>query len=732
MSEVNSIRQRAIAKLTRRYGKAFVRFTMNPKHTTNALIPVPVQDLAKAIQSATSVESLKRYEEAAEGILGGRIQPTDLRRVLAVERTGGSGGGPFRRRRSSRLASRSTSVPDPSADLATQLRVAKDQLTEANNKLTEALNELMEKDKELGDLKNVTDELEQVKEDLDLTKKDLEACEDRENNAGDASAREASLQTEISRLKTDLLNAKASLRTAQTDKQDSQREVNAKNVELRQKDDLIVSKDAEISSLNMKIISLNTEITELSELLGKCDREKRAEAEKIRKKTEEDLKKAEKAAEEKAAKERVARELAARQSMPPPAPKPADQAVERDGPDTMLDTADENDLSDLLGDNSTPEPVKVEAAKCTTLPTGFVSAAKVEDSVMTKDILEFAESVKLDPEKILVYSNRSNWFGSAQYCPIKSVEIIPPPQKSKVTVMKDGAEKTFTIGTQQLKKEDFYVLKEEFEAYLNPDFRDDDDSESDENLPQGLISNDENGNSISKVDSLSEVPMKEEVSEAEETKMSPDVVSDSEEDEWEDLPSMRDYQEYLNVGDIIRQKGQKKEYVIKKVLKSGVQAKGLIGNNEKVGTTRRLNIGWQKKKNSTMSPADKKSNDDDSGSEGSEKDKPASTSSPQESTPMKEDEWEVLPTLKDHKTMLKKGDIIKSTNKRAKREYVITDVSKSGFKAEGLGKKRQQIKNGKWKKKKRSLMARFEAFDGIDGLVPALPSIRIPERHEMM
>ena len=27
---------------------------------------------------------------------------------------------------------------------------------------------------------------------------------------------------------------------------------------------------------------------------------------------------------------------------------------------------------------------------------------------------------------------------------------------------------------------------------------------------------------------------------------------------------------------------------------------------------------------------------------------------------------------------------------------------------------------------------RFEAFDGIDGLVPALPSIRIPERHEMM
>ena len=43
-------------------------------------------------------------------------------------------------------------------------------------------------------------------------------------------------------------------------------------------------------------------------------------------------------------------------------------------------------------------------------------------------------------------------------------------------------------------------------------------------------------------------------------------------------------------------------------------------------------------------------------------------------------------------------------------------------------------KNGTWQKKIKikSLMARFEAFEGIDGLVPALPSIRIPERHEMM
>ena len=31
----------------------------------------------------------------------------------------------------------------------------------------------------------------------------------------------------------------------------------------------------------------------------------------------------------------------------------------------------------------------------------------------------------------------------------------------------------------------------------------------------------------------------------------------------------------------------------------------------------------------------------------------------------------------------------------------------------------------------RSLMERIEDFEGVDGVVPALPSIRIPERHEM-
>ena len=46
-----------------------------------------------------------------------------------------------------------------------------------------------------------------------------------------------------------------------------------------------------------------------------------------------------------------------------------------------------------------------------------------------------------------------------------------------------------------------------------------------------------------------------------------------------------------------------------------------------------------------------------------------------------------------------------------------------------------KAKSAAWEKYKksqgRSLIGRIENFEGVDGVVPALPSIRIPERHEM-
>ena len=92
MSSVESIRQRAISKLTRKYGKAYVRFIMNQRHSTNALIPQPVQELTRQIQEADSVQDLQGYEEAADGILSGRIQPRQLAQVLRAGPEVGIGG----------------------------------------------------------------------------------------------------------------------------------------------------------------------------------------------------------------------------------------------------------------------------------------------------------------------------------------------------------------------------------------------------------------------------------------------------------------------------------------------------------------------------------------------------------------------------------------------------------------------------------------------------------------
>ena len=82
MASIESIRQRAISKLTRKYGKAFVRYLLTPNHTTNALVPPAVRDLTDAIQSSNDLAELKRFDTAARDIMGGRIQPTELRRVL--------------------------------------------------------------------------------------------------------------------------------------------------------------------------------------------------------------------------------------------------------------------------------------------------------------------------------------------------------------------------------------------------------------------------------------------------------------------------------------------------------------------------------------------------------------------------------------------------------------------------------------------------------------------------
>ena len=107
----------------------------------------------------------------------------------------------------------------------------------------------------------------------------------------------------------------------------------------------------------------------------------------------------------------------------------------------------------------------------------------------------------------------------------------------------------------------------------------------------------------------------------------------------------------------------------------------------------------------------------------------------QAATPSSSDGWEDLPAITDHTDNLKVGDTIRKSG--GGKEYVLTKVIKSGVQAKDLkgtnkkvGTTKRLNKKEKWQKKRR-LMDRIEDFEGIDGVVPALPSIRIPERHEM-
>ena len=679
MSSVESVRQKAISKLTRKYGKAYVRFIMNPRHSTNALIPQPVQDLTQAIQRAGSVAELERYEKAAEGVLTGRIQPTELRNVLRNEPIVGGGG--FRR------TARTSVSSDAGSAVSAELASVQAKLDQALAKIGE-LQETVRRQNRIAqsantdlrgksrDIAVMANDLQDLRRQLNEAKEKLKLCEERESTSGAQTATLTRInKTNEQKLRSDLNAAKDLIANLQ-------KELTARyQISVKNKDaiDNLKAESYRKTKENEKLVLENErlvkEIQQLSQAIEDCkDADSKAKLEAIQREAaaeekaakereaakqaaeEKEAKEraaAKQAAEEKEAKERVARELAAKQA-----------AEER---------ADENDLSDLLGATPPAEPVKVEAAKCTTLPTGFVSAAKVEDSVMTKDILEFAESVKFDPEKILVYSNRSNWFGSAQYCPIKSVEIIPPPQKSKVTVMKDGAEKTFTIGTQQLKKEDFYVLKEEFEAYLNPDFRDDDDETTPAITGAGVAADEPTVTTAS--------PVQETVTEEE--------------------------------------PAAKVDYSNMKVteLKAELKKRGLKVSGLKSELVERLEDDDKEDANASDEKEESKEEDEES---------------KEEEESEEEDKKSDLfgkPLSGNIDEVIKRGLTVKS--KSGKLYKVTAKAKKKKFKGIDLATGKPttiQIKGARIN----SLMARFEAFEGIEGLVPALPSIRIPERHEMM
>ena len=221
MSSVESVRQKAISKLTRKYGKAYVRFIMNPRHSTNALIPQPVQVLTQRIQEADSVAELQGYEEAAEGILSGRIQPTELRNVLRNEAIVGGGG--YRRTARTSVSSDAGRTDDPRGEV------------DAGIDRLERL--LKEKDAEIERLKKENMRVTKIATDWskESSKKGLKSDLARDENNR--------LQMEIARLKSEnaaMQQERAAMRAGDADAEMSRllkenAKLKAKNAELEEK-----------------------------------------------------------------------------------------------------------------------------------------------------------------------------------------------------------------------------------------------------------------------------------------------------------------------------------------------------------------------------------------------------------------------------------------------------------------------------------------------------------------
>ena len=103
-SKIRELKERAIYKLTLRYGRPFVVFLNTPRlagaigsrpEDGNKQIPASVQQLTRAIRSdGVSLEDITRYAKYADSMQSMRMDSDKLKGLLRDERTGsGSGSG---------------------------------------------------------------------------------------------------------------------------------------------------------------------------------------------------------------------------------------------------------------------------------------------------------------------------------------------------------------------------------------------------------------------------------------------------------------------------------------------------------------------------------------------------------------------------------------------------------------------------------------------------------------
>ena len=334
-SKIRELKERAIYKLTLRYGRPFVVFLNTPRlagaigsrpEDGNKQIPASVQQLTRAIRAeGVTLAAMQKYAKYADGLQGMLMDSDKLKRDLLRDKDGsGSGSG------SGFLSSVFNTVTGRSPT----------------------------------DSGNPVETLETVKAQVRKLQNKLSACETSDNR----------------------------------------RELQQAMQELERVNVTVQSLSQQIEDLNKK---LREEEAEKARLMTQLSTESQA-AERTRQ--------AAAAAERKRQADQLAAERLAAGRLDTIRLEAGRRSADRRGRSGRTPQ----------GRPQGPRTVDEEQTKkdeCVALPTGFVSAPTVEKKVTTKEILEFAQATGFDKNKILVYSNRRNWTGTAFYCPILGVKI---------------------------------------------------------------------------------------------------------------------------------------------------------------------------------------------------------------------------------------------------------------------------------------------------------------------
>ena len=705
-SKIRELKERAIYKLTLRYGRPFVVFLNTPRlagaigsrpEDGNKQIPASVQQLTRVIRSeGVSLAAITRYAKLADSMQSMRMDSDELKRELLRAGPAGSGSGSGSGFLSSVYNTVTGRSPTDSGNPVETLETVKAQVRQLQNKLRAC---------KTADNRR---ELQQAMQDLQRCNETVarlsQQIQDLNKRLREEEAEKARLMTQLS------TESQAAERT---------RQAAAAAERKRQADQLAAER---LAAGRLDTIRLEA---------GRRSADRRGRSGRT-------------------------------PQGPPQGPRTVD-----DGEETKKD-------------------------ECGALPTGFVSAPTVEKGVTTKEILEFAQATGFDKNKILVYSNRRDGVlsGFAFYCPILGVKI--DGRNSTVDIDKKGQKVTLKTGRDAndfVIMSDFYVDKESFAAFLASERGTARAAPAAPATPPeptrtpvdrfaGIKGTDDLSDSASDSDEEDEdmdIPTNYYFPEADLPKIKELVrLSDVDREMSRDdkLEKLYNYEKagnqvwvlssanfYKTVGGLKFPERTSKNKFPKNEKKpiladvndtytgtGTVPVKLMLRDGAEIEETYRkivvIAAKWQQTPTAyqqsaapASAPANQRSTRSATRATPSSSTPAATTLAVRRSTPSSSDGWEDLPAMTDHRDNLKVGDTIRKSG--GGKEYVLTKVIKSGVQAKDLkgankkvGTTKRLNKKEKWQKK-RGFMDRIEDFEGVDGVVPALPSIRIPERHEM-